>query len=42
MQAQISDLKETESQVTDVDGLRLDLRKFCSELQHCLVIQYPN
>ncbi len=33
MQAQISELKETKSQVTDVDGLRLDLRKFCAELQ---------
>ncbi len=33
MQAQTSELKETKSQVTDVDRLRLDLRKFCAELQ---------
>jgi len=33
MQTQILELKETKSQVTDVDGLRLDLRKFCAELQ---------
>ncbi|DBA81871.1 TPA: hypothetical protein ACH3X1_007586 [Trebouxia sp. C0004] len=35
MQAQISELKEAKSQVTDVDGLRLDL-KFCAELQQTL------
>ncbi len=33
MLTQILELKETKSQVTDVDGLRLDLRKLCAELQ---------
>ncbi|KAL0020855.1 hypothetical protein WJX77_002695 [Trebouxia sp. C0004] len=33
LQAQISEMKESKSQVTVVDGLKLDLRKFCAELQ---------
>ena len=33
MQTQILELKEAKSQVTDVDGLRRDLRQFCAELQ---------
>ena len=33
MQTRILELKEAKSQVTDVDGLRLDLRQFCAELQ---------
>ena len=37
MQAQLSDLKQTKSQVTHVNGLRLDLWKFCAEQQLCKV-----
>ena len=33
MQTQILEMKEAKSQVTDVDGLILNLRQFCAELQ---------
>ena len=33
MQTQILELTQAKSQVTDVDGLGLDLRQFCAELQ---------